>query len=577
MNTLKTYIAAILALLLMLASVSAHAEASLTLQVSVKEVQRGGEIVLSGTAVSDDVDVVIKIVRPNQTVFYVDSIAPEAGNYSATVAIPTSEDFAPFGQYQVVAGSHQQTATQTFTVVDPNGGGTDPGDGGDPDPEDGGDPDPGDGGDPDPGDGGGSHHHDDDDDDDANTETETAPPAQEPDTGIPADAGTVSHSSIQPERGADGRYIIGSDTLAQAVQLAKDAVIIELPASADESGTSLEFPAQALKDLQEHQLDVIIAHGNNTVRLPAGAISASDEQHSRIRITLNAVWSDEAKDLVNRSLQSNPDYIPTGVILSVVIQVISGDSVTDIHNLDKPAVVTMKLTDEQEKAISSELAGVYYVNGDEIQYVGGTVDKGTFTFSAEHFSTYTILEYNKSFADLAGHWAEKSVQSLAAKHIVDGVDDRHYEPGRSITRAEFVTMIMRALQWKGVSNPEAAVNPFSDVAAGAYYTGQVAGAASLGIVSGYNGAFRPNDQITREEAAVALVQAARYANLALSDKAGPSFADANEISDWASASVDEAWSMGLMEGDGSRFNPKNSVTRAEVAVMIQRLLANGSL
>lgn len=285
----------------------------------------------------------------------------------------------------------------------------------------------------------------------------------------------------------------------------------------------------------------------------------------------------DAKNLLNQSLQSNPDYKSTGVILSVEIKMITGDNTVEIHHLDKPAVVTMDLTEEQEKAIRSDLAGVYHVNGTNVEYVGGTVSKGTFTFTAEHFSYYTILEYNKTFADLAGHWAAKSVQSLTAKHIVEGVDQQHYEPNRSITRAEFVTLLMRALKWSGNTSPQTASNPFSDVAANAYYTEQVIGAASLGIVSGYNGAFRPNDIITREEAVVALVQAAKYFSLTEANKAEPSFADTNEISTWAEASVNQAWSKGLIEGDGARFNPKSSVTRAEVAVMITRLLPNGSL
>jgi hypothetical protein len=257
--------------------------------------------------------------------------------------------------------------------------------------------------------------------------------------------------------------------------------------------------------------------------------------------------------------------------------VIDGDNITEIHHLDKPAVVTMKLTDEQAKQISSDLAGVYYVNGEEPVYAPGTVNNGMFTFKAEHFSYYTILEYNKAFVDLANHWAETPVKSLAAKHIVKGVDDRHYMPNRSITRAEFVALVMRAIEWTGKPSMNEAGNPFSDVAANQYYTEQVAEAASLGIISGYNGAFRPNEKITREEAVVALVRAAKYLSLAESDKGKPSFADAKEISGWAAASVNEAWSHGLIQGDGTRFYPKNPVTRAEIAAMINRMLPNQSL
>ncbi|MZQ85808.1 hypothetical protein GQF01_27255 [Paenibacillus sp. 5J-6] len=535
---MKKYIAAIMALLFVLSPVSAHAAASFTLALSVNEVLRGGEIELSGTVANNTKDVVVKIIRPNQTMFYLNTITPAEGSYSTKVTIPDDEGFAPFGLYQVVVGSDNLTKVNMFRVINPNGEVTDP------------------------------------DDNNHPGNVGTTPP--DPNT-IPTNAGKTVDGIVQPEKSSDGRYVLGSETLNQAIQQAKDAVTVQLPAATGDAGSALEFPAKSLQDLKDKNLDLILTYGNSTVRFPANAISATSEQQSRIRIDLNTALTTDAKNLLNQSLQSNPDYKSTGVILSVVIQMITGDNTVEIHHLDKPAVVTMKLTEEQEKAMTSDLAGVYHVNGTNVEYVGGTVSKGTFTFTAEHFSYYTILEYNKTFADLAGHWAAKSVQSLTAKHIVEGVDPQHYEPNRSITRAEFVTLLMRALKWSGHASTQAATNPFSDVAASAYYSEQVIGAASLGIVSGYNGAFRPNDIITREEAVVALVQAAKYFSLTESTKADPSFADTNEISSWAAASVHQAWSKGLIEGDGAHFNPKSSVTRAEVAVMITRLLPNGSL
>ncbi|MBW7454702.1 S-layer homology domain-containing protein, partial [Paenibacillus sepulcri] len=390
-------------------------------------------------------------------------------------------------------------------------------------------------------------------------------------------AGTAAGSTVQPVLDKDGRYVVGSDTMTKAIQQAADSVTIQLPASAGEAGSALEFPARSLQDLKDKNLDLIVISGNRTVRFPAGSIAASNELLSRVRIVLNTVETDEAKNMIKQSLQSNPDYTSTGAVISVEIEVISGGKVVDIHDLDKPAVVTMKLTDEQAKSISSDLAGVYYVNGDQAEYVGGTLSSGMFTFTAEHFSYYTILEYNKIFLDLAGHWAEQAVKSLTAKHIVNGVDEHHYEPNRSITRAEFATMIMREIEWTGKVTVKAEANPFTDVAANQYYSEPIANAASLGIVEGYGGAFRPDAKITRQEAVVALVRAAKYFDLAGSDKGKPSFTDVNGIAAWAAASVNEAWSKGLIQGDGSHFNPRKSVTRAEVAVMINRLLPNGSL
>ncbi|WP_409344960.1 S-layer homology domain-containing protein [Paenibacillus sp. MBLB4367] len=43
-------------------------------------------------------------------------------------------------------------------------------------------------------------------------------------------------------------------------------------------------------------------------------------------------------------------------------------------------------------------------------------------FETGHFSTFAVLEYEKPFTDVIGHWAETSIKKLAAKHIVQGVD-----------------------------------------------------------------------------------------------------------------------------------------------------------
>jgi hypothetical protein len=371
--------------------------------------------------------------------------------------------------------------------------------------------------------------------------------------------------------------VIGEKTFNEAIgQASGGPVTVQLPAEASESGKALEFPAQSLNDLNQASSDLVIVSGNRTLRFPSGSIKGISDMQAHVRIVMNASWSQEAQSTVSQSIQTSTDYASTGVVLSVVIQLISGSTVTEIHQLDKPAVVNQKLTDEQQKQVSANLAGVYYVDGQKLEYVGGTLKDGVLTFTATHFSYYALLQYNKLFIDMKGHWAENEVKMLAAKHIVTGVDDTHYVPNRSITRAEFVTLVMRALDWNGTAAGSASGSSFSDVKAGQYYTDAVAKASALGIVSGYGGAFRPNDNITREEAVVALVRAANQMKYRGTGGQGkPAFADAASISAWAAAFVDQAWTKGLIQGDGTKFKPHSAVTRAEVAVMVNRLINNG--
>ncbi|WP_168735670.1 S-layer homology domain-containing protein [Cohnella fermenti] len=538
---MKKTIASLLALLFILSPLSAYAASSLTLQLSATEVQRGGTILLSGTA-SGNGDIVVKIVNPKKAVFHIDVLTVSEGLYSAQVAIPSDEAAAPYGTYTVVAGDGTESATKTFAVVQ-NGGNppVDPTDPVDP----------------------------------------SNPVITTPDSSgkeIPSNSGTASGSVVQPALSEDGRYLVGSDTISKAIAQANaGSVTIELPESAVQAGTVLELPAEAIQALNGNSLDLVLTSNNRTIRLPAGAIpAASVEDGATIRLVIQAVYSDEVQALVNQSLAAAKDYKPTGVAIAVEIEWVSGDKTVGVHQLDKPAVVAIKLTNEQAKLISANLAGVYYIDGGAPQYVRGTLEGGTFTFRTAHFSLYSILEYAKTFSDLKGHWSENSVLGLAAKHIVSGVDDSRYEPNRSITRAEFAVMLMRTVDWtEQVDIPDAS-NPFKDVAADRYYTEQVAQASALGIVSGYEGAFRPNDRITREEAVVALLRAAKVIGRDVTSTAELGFADAGKISSWALEAVKAASSSGLIKGDGTQFHPGNPLSRAEIAVMIERLLPTGS-
>ncbi|MDG0810798.1 S-layer homology domain-containing protein [Cohnella rhizosphaerae] len=555
MNAVKKYVAAVMLWIFALSPAAGYAAAPFELAVSAKEVLRGGTITLSGTGAGSGAQVALKIVSPAKTTFYVDVLTAANGSYAKTLTIPSDPDLAPYGTYTVIAGYGSDSAQKTFAVVDKLAGGNENPGNENPGNENPGNENPG------------SNNP-------GNGNPGTAPANG---AAIPAGAGKASGSVAQPELTQDGRYIVGADTLDAAIKQPGGSVTIELPAAALRSGTPLELPASSFKSLSDNNRELVLSAGDVTIRLPAGAISASGDAQSKVRLTLNTSLTDDLQGRIDRLIRTDASFKATGVILSVDIRLLSGSASSDIHDLGKQAMVTIKLTAEQAAAISRQTAGVYYLNGEQAEYVGGTVSDGIFTFKPKHFSTYAVLHYDKRFVDLSSHWSEPAVRSLAAKHIVTGVDATHYEPSRSITRAEFATILMRAVDWKGEAPTAAAgtAQSFKDVAASQYYAEPVAMASALGILSGYGGAFRPNDKITREEAAVALVRAAKY--FSLSGGSGASagktvFADQADISAWATAAVEQASTQGLMQGDGKRFNPNNPVVRAEAAAMIDRLL-----
>lgn len=220
-----------------------------------------------------------------------------------------------------------------------------------------------------------------------------------------------------------------------------------------------------------------------------------------------------------------------------------------------------------------DLTGIYYIAEDgRLEYAGGKLTNGKMTASVSHFSKYSVLEYNKTFEDLRpGHWAESAVKQLAAKQIVEGVSLNRFDPNRTVTRAEFTAMLVRALGLTGQGS-----SSFSDVAADKWYAGDVALAVQAGIVNGRTAArFAPDAVISRQEMAAMLVRSYAYAaNRELAEASGSlSFTDVTSAPQWAQAAIGHAGELGLMKGrTTARFEPASNGTRAESAQMILNLL-----
>lgn len=167
-----------------------------------------------------------------------------------------------------------------------------------------------------------------------------------------------------------------------------------------------------------------------------------------------------------------------------------------------------------------------------------------------------------SFRDIKGHWAEQYIETAVAQGIIKGYTDGRFLPDEKVSRAEFISMINRAL-----GNTSAGSIRFSDVSSGAWYYNDVAKAVTAGFVSGFDdGTFRPNHKITRQEAAVMLARIiptyGYSTNLAR-------FADYRSIADWAYTAMSKVSGKGYISGytDG-RIHPLDSLTRAQAAKII---------
>ena len=103
---------------------------------------------------------------------------------------------------------------------------------------------------------------------------------------------------------------------------------------------------------------------------------------------------------------------------------------------------------------------------------------------------------NVRFTDVKDDaWYATAVRTLAGMGVISGYGDGRFQPGKSITRAEFTAISMRFAK-----SDTSGQNIFSDVKSSAWYYDAVMGSVAYGWVNGYNdGTFRSNETITRAE------------------------------------------------------------------------------
>ena len=124
----------------------------------------------------------------------------------------------------------------------------------------------------------------------------------------------------------------------------------------------------------------------------------------------------------------------------------------------------------------------------------------------------TAFEKNV-FLDLGSvSWAKDAIKYLYDRKIISGVDEGRFEPNGMITREQFATMVVNAMD---IYDP-AAVTDFTDVEVGSWYEKSVASAQKSEIITGIgDDRFGVGKNITRQDVAVIIARCAEYMGLQL--------------------------------------------------------------
>ena len=258
-------------------------------------------------------------------------------------------------------------------------------------------------------------------------------------------------------------------------------------------------------------------------------------------------------------------------------------------------VTTDSVTLQWKPATPKDQVTMYNIyNGDEKI---GSVEGDVFTFTVDGLDegqayTFSIVavdvdgnesEKNPSltvtteavvplFSDIKGHWAEDAIEQAAMLGVFKGHHDGTFKPEDALTRAQAASVFVRALNLPTTD----VVAPFDDIGDYAAETqSDIQIAFANGLIKGDNGHFKPTENVTRAQLALMVWRVAAN-ELGGDIPVSNSFTPPTDMGDYDAESVQAISVMselGVISLEDGAFHPTKPATRAFAASLLTKLLS----
>ena len=368
------------------------------------------------------------------------------------------------------------------------------------------------------------------------------------------------------EPGKTVKVDVKEEDLHTAIENAKDNTVkINAQPVKEAEEVIVNIPAQQLLTLGEKKIEKVeIDTGIATVTVPAEVLKEAVQTGSTsLKLSVAKADAVGLAEEVKQAVGNNKIYDFT---LSV-----DGNKISSFgdHAVNVEVSYTLKAGETANKVV------VYHItDSGKLEIITNgryNAATGKVVFSLKHFSKYAAGYVDVTFKDIGNvEWAKESIEALAARKVVDGIGDNAFDPDNKVTRAQFIKLLMKALELAD----ETAQCSLSDVKPGEWYYNSIAAAQKLGIVVGKeDGTFGVDDEISRQDMAVMVYRAAKLLQLELGNQTTNTteFIDKSEIAGYAVEQVAAMQKAGIILGDNGRFMPRDNATRAEAAVIIYRV------
>ncbi|MHA7966874.1 S-layer homology domain-containing protein [Paenibacillus sp. CAU 1782] len=365
--------------------------------------------------------------------------------------------------------------------------------------------------------------------------------------------------------------------------------VITIPVNGQSDVIISQLNGRMVKGIEQRQGTIEIRTSSAIYTLPAGQINmdAVSEQIGRdiplqdIKIAIEIGKPSEQELIAANIAALNGTLTLVAPPLQFTITAAHGDKRVQVSRFDTYVERKLLLPDgiDHQKVTT----GVVIEPDGSFRHVPTKVEvlDGKFYTQINSLtnSLYSVVWNPLAFSDMELHWGKEAVNDMGSRLVVSGSGNGLFQPDKAITRAEFAAIVVRALGLKAEQGPV----PFEDVQPSQWYAGAVATASAYGLINGYeDGTFHPSETITREQAMAILYSAMHVTGLGTdrtpNEELLAAYQDENEVSGWARNAVSAVLTEELVFGRGPELlAPKATVTRAEVALLVQRLLKQSGL
>ncbi|SHK38088.1 S-layer homology domain-containing protein [Desulforamulus aeronauticus] len=183
------------------------------------------------------------------------------------------------------------------------------------------------------------------------------------------------------------------------------------------------------------------------------------------------------------------------------------------------------------------------------------------------------------FTDVTGHWAAAEIETIYQKGYLKGITNDTFSPNTQVTRAELAASLDRIFDFnydnlKFVKAPTAK-DFYDDIQDGQWYSDVILKCGLNGVINTENRKFSPDQPVTRLEMAKAINNSFRAKSLGVvATMMWPVYADTQNLSQEDQNAISLIFNTGIMKGKTSQqFNPNDNITRAELAVILNRTLS----